>query len=163
MFSGLPVALPQKNIKTKLLVLEQFMFAVPGREMRVELKPGAFLVAAIAGVVAPSLKLAALLLASLLLHELGHAAAAGLCGAKVKAIGVDWMGTYIRRENDHRSETNLATSLSGPLVNLVIAAIAIGWLSQVNFMLAICNLIPLPHSDGARAWRAISASASSEM
>jgi Zn-dependent protease len=53
--------------------------------------------------------------------------------------------------------TNLLTSLSGPLMNLAIAAIAIGWLSQVNLILAIGNLIPLPHSDGARAWKAINA------
>lgn len=123
--------------------------------MKLEFKPGAFLVVIVVLLAAPSVKLAMLLVASLLLHEAGHAAMATVCGAKVKAIGVSWMGTYIRREDDHRRRTNLLTSLSGPLINLLIAAIAIGWLSQVNIMLAVCNLLPLPHSDGARAWKAI--------
>ena len=125
--------------------------------MRFELKPGAVLVGAVVWLAAPSLQLAALLLASLLLHEVGHAIAAGLCGAKVKAIGISWLGTYIRREDDHNPRTNLLTSLSGPLMNLAIAAIAIGWLSHMNLILALGNLIPLPRSDGARAWRAITA------
>ena len=128
--------------------------------MRLELKPGAVLVFAAVSLVAPSLKLAFLLLASLVLHEVSHAVVAALCGAKVKAIGVNWTGTYIRREDARRPRINLLISLSGPLANLAVAAIAIGWLSQVNLILALGNLLPLPHSDGARACHAISGSAS---
>jgi Zn-dependent protease len=91
-------------------------------------------------------------LAVVVLHELGHLAAAFSLGIPVKRVGVTWKGMYIVRETGP-AMANLITTLAGPLLNL---ALAIAWpvsreFALANMVFAIGNLLPLQGSDGLRA------------
>ncbi len=113
---------------------------------------------AMAGHIAEGISLGTLTVASLLLHECGHLLAARILGVKVREIGVCLSGTYIRREQARAPLDDIAISLSGPLVNSLIAAAlwsAPGmwhWLAIYNLVLLVSNLAPLPSSDGRRAY-----------
>jgi Zn-dependent protease len=94
-------------------------------------------------------------ISAVILHELSHVATARLQGLKVKRFGVTWKGPYIVREAGTWRQ-NLRVCLAGPLVNLLVAAVC--WRSAMTF--AVCNLVlggfnllPIPGSDGHRAWR----------
>jgi stage IV sporulation protein FB len=89
---------------------------------------------------------------ALILHECGHLAAALLFGVKVKKVGISRTGLYTVREAGPRL-ANLCISFSGPLVNLLLAAaFQATWprFAQVNLIVGVFNLLPFPHSDGAR-------------
>lgn len=94
-------------------------------------------------------------IAAVLLHELSHVAAARLQGLQVKRFGVSWRGPYIVREAGTWQQ-NLRVCLAGPLVNLLVGALC--WRTALTF--AVCNvvlggsnLLPIPGSDGHRAWK----------
>lgn len=112
--------------------------------------------------VTAGLLLGALTVASLLLHECGHICAAHALGVNVREIGVCLKGSYIRREKAHVPLDELAISLSGPLINALIATVlwttpGVGhWLAVYNLVLLVSNLVPLPGSDGRRAISALS-------
>ena len=89
------------------------------------------------------------------LHELSHVAMARMQGLKVKRVGVKWKGPYIVREAG-TPEQNLRVCLAGPAANLLFAFMC----SRVAPVFAFCNLVlgaynllPIPGSDGLRAWR----------
>ena len=109
------------------------------------------------GHLAAGLLLGLLTLASLLLHECGHLLAARASGVKVREFGLCLRGSYIRREPARMPFDDAAITLSGPLVNALIAAAlwtvpGVGhWLAIYNLVLATSNLVPLPGSDGRRA------------
>lgn len=109
---------------------------------------------------AAGLLLGLLTLASLLLHECGHLLAAWASGVKVREIGLCLRGSYIRREPARMPLDEAAIALSGPLVNMLIAAALWGvpgvghWLMIYNLILAASNLVPLPGTDGRRAFTA---------
>lgn len=89
---------------------------------------------------------------AMILHEGGHLAAAHVCGVKVKKVGISWVGLFIQREPGPRW-ANLLISLSGPLVNLLLAGALWGSMpgfAQANLFIGIGSLIPLPKSDGNR-------------
>ena len=89
---------------------------------------------------------------ALILHECGHIAMALLCGVKVKKVGISRIGFYTVRESGPRL-ANLCISLSGPLLNLLLAAAFQNTLpefAKVNLIIGIFNLLPIPHSDGSR-------------
>ena len=94
---------------------------------------------------------------SLLAHEAAHIGMALALGLQVKRIGVSFRGPYIVREQG-APFTNAAVALAGPLTNLLLA-LFYGDLSPqfglVNLILGGFNLLPVPHSDGRRAWAAI--------
>ncbi|MHB1937653.1 MAG: site-2 protease family protein [Acidobacteriaceae bacterium] len=106
------------------------------------------------------LLLGLLTLASLLLHECGHLLAARASGVKIREIGFCLRGSYIRREPARMPLDDAAIALSGPLVNALIAAAlwtvpGVGhWLAIYNLVLVASNLVPLPGSDGRRAFTA---------
>lgn len=113
------------------------------------------------GHAAQGLILGVLTVLSLILHECGHLMSAHLLRVKVKEIGLCLKGSYIRREQSRKPMDEAAISLSGPMVNTLMAALlwsASGmahWLAIFNLILAASNLIPLPSSDGLRAVNAV--------
>lgn len=94
--------------------------------------------------------------ATLVVHELGHAAAAA-------ALRLPWQPVLTRHgpgmkigSDDFaltRREVTL-TSAGGPVANILLAAAAIhfglGLLALLNLEFAVLNLLPFPRSDGRR-------------
>ena len=117
-------------------------------------------IGAIPASIAAGLLLGALTVASLLLHECGHILAARVQGVKVREMGLCLKGSYIRREEARRPLDDAAISLSGPLMNALIAASlwtvpGVGhWLAIYNLVLLVSNLAPVPGCDGWRAFKA---------
>jgi Zn-dependent protease len=102
------------------------------------------------------------LIASLLLHEVGHMLVATMLGVPVREFGLCLGGAYNRRAfaPSHRDEVLI--SAAGPLMNLFLV-LPFLFLPRMGLQLATCNLtlcvvnlLPLPSSDGLRilrAWR----------
>ncbi|MGH9615716.1 MAG: site-2 protease family protein [Acidobacteriaceae bacterium] len=107
------------------------------------------------------LLLGLLTLASLLLHECGHLLAARASGVDTSEIGLCLRGAYIKRKPAQGPTDEVAISLSGPLVNALIAAALWSapavwhWLAIYNLALLASNLLPLPGTDGRRAFAAL--------
>jgi Zn-dependent protease len=105
------------------------------------------------------LPLGVLLLASLLLHEVGHMGAATLLSVPVRAFGLKLGGAYTKRAHSHRRRDEILIAASGPLMNLLIVVPLIFvprvglQLAACNLVLGVVNLLPLPHSDGLRILR----------
>lgn len=97
-----------------------------------------------------------LLLASLVVHELGHLMAAQLAGVRVKAIGLCLKGAYIRRTDSRIAWTELGIAIAGPAVNLLMFLLLrnnhplLSWVGQLNLVLGISNLLPIRGLDGHR-------------
>ncbi len=94
-------------------------------------------------------------IAAIVLHEASHILMARLQGLKVKRIGITWKGPYIVREAG-TSEQNLRVCLAGPMVNLILAALCLRVapaFALCNLVLGGFNLLPIPSSDGQRAWQ----------
>ena len=94
-------------------------------------------------------------ISAVVLHELSHVAVAYAQGLKVKRVGITWKGPYIVREAGSRAQ-NLRVCLAGPLANLVLALLC--WhvalpFAMCNLVLGAFNLLPIPGSDGQRAWQ----------
>jgi Zn-dependent protease len=111
------------------------------------------------------------LLASVLLHELGHALTARRYGIGVRGITLELLGGYTEMERDAPTpKVDLLVALAGPAVSLVLGALAVvavvvlpgsGLLHQLVFQLAASNLIVAAFNslpglplDGGRALRA---------
>ena len=89
---------------------------------------------------------------AMVFHELGHIAAARICGLRIKKIGISWIGPFVLRESGPRW-ANLVISFSGPFVNLLLASAmwnSMPGFAQVNLFIGIGSLIPMPKSDGKR-------------
>jgi stage IV sporulation protein FB len=91
-------------------------------------------------------------------HELGHVLCARSLGLKIRRVGINWRGPYIVREQGNPLQ-NLAVSLAGPLMNLILAGTMIlaPWLGTqavvfglYNMVLGLYNILPVPCSDGRR-------------
>ena len=106
---------------------------------------------------------AALIVISLLIHEAGHLFAARLCGVRVKAIGFCLKGAYLRRKDSKRAGAELLIAICGPLASLLMFLILRGdlpvlhWVAQLNLVVALSNLLPIPSTDGARIVRSLAA------
>ena len=94
--------------------------------------------------------------AAILLHEVGHLTMARIAG--VRGACVSLLGFHPGCGTDAQ---NLVVALAGPVLNLVLAIFGAfsyyehgiplaGWFAMANAILGIHNLLPVPHSDGAR-------------
>jgi len=105
------------------------------------------------------LPIAALLLASLLLHEAGHMLTARLLWVPVREFGLKLGGAYTRRAYATRRRDEILIAASGPLMNLLLVVPLIfvphlgPQLATCNLLLGVINLLPLPSSDGLRILR----------
>jgi|TARA_B110000438_G_C15788820_1_gene639682 Zn-dependent protease len=103
------------------------------------------------------------LLASLLVHELGHSFAAQALGLRVKEIVITPLGGMASIEGLSRQPLNEAkVAASGPLANLVIAGLCalidheMAYLVMIiNLGIGLGNLIPIFPLDGGRILRGI--------
>lgn len=104
------------------------------------------------------LTLIALSAGSLALHEAGHAAVARVFGSPVRLV-VNRHGIGVRRRMLARRWQNVACSLAGPVVSLVLMLLfwlaGNGYLAAINAVLAFVNLLPMHESDMTHAWRAV--------
>jgi len=105
------------------------------------------------------LPLGTLLVASLLMHEVGHMIAASALGVPVREFGLRLGGAYNRRAYATCRRDEILISAAGPLMNLCVA-LPLLLLPKVGFQLAlgnlalcVVNLLPLPSSDGLRIVR----------
>ena len=110
---------------------------------------------------------------TMLIHELGHLAAARVCGVPAPELGLGWgprlfetkapgftfklhllpIGAYVRLDMRELQRRPLAQQvfvlLAGVLVNLAAALSTQGtWFSLMNYLLAATNLLPLYQQDG---------------
>ncbi len=124
----------------------------------IHIPPITFLTLALLCLIEPTPYLAQMLAAALL-HEAGHLAAIGLCGAGVKRITVLPFGIDIERKTKILPlQREFFISLSGPLVNLwTFALICLfggtpGFFAFSNLFLAVFNLLPIKSLDGGEAF-----------
>jgi membrane-associated protease RseP (regulator of RpoE activity) len=110
---------------------------------------------------------------TMLIHELGHLAAARLCRVPASELGLGWgpklldvgvggvrfklhllpLGAYVRLDMRELQTRPLGQQvfvlLAGVLVNLAAAFLTQGtWFSLMNYLLAATNLLPLYQQDG---------------
>lgn len=109
------------------------------------------------------LALGAALVASLLLHEMGHMLAAIMLRVPVREFGLCLKGAYNRRAYASRGRDEVLISAAGPLMNLLLV-LPLLYIPLIGTHLALCNLVicignllPLPSSDGMRILRTICA------
>ncbi len=108
-----------------------------------------------------ALPIGALLVSSLLLHEVGHMLAATALRVPVREFGLRMGGAYNRRALAARRRDELIISVSGPLMNLLLVVPLLfvprlgGQLALCNLLLCVVNLLPLPSSDGLRILRTL--------
>ena len=126
-----------------------------------------------AGAAALGVVTSVLLLASVLVHELAHAAAAGRSGLKVSGITLRVFGGATELEGHPRgAATELRIALAGPFATLVLFVLFFGAgqlltaapdpvvavtnnLALINGLLLAFNLIPAVPLDGGRILRAV--------
>ncbi|MFF4834994.1 site-2 protease family protein [Streptomyces sp. NPDC001315] len=124
---------------------------------------------AIAGVVD-----AALLLVSLVVHELAHALMARRAGISVRDVTLWALGGMTRMDRPTTARAAFTVAASGPLASLLLggiglgAAVAVettpgwripvvvlGWLGGTNLLLGVFNLLPAAPLDGGRLLQAL--------
>ncbi|MEM7471672.1 MAG: site-2 protease family protein [Pseudomonadota bacterium] len=110
----------------------------------------------------------AMLIGSILLHELGHAWGAMIQGIPVRRIMLHGGGGFCERAGPATAHQEELIVAMGPIVNLLIWAVgsliapvlsdptwgwAIFWLAQINLFLAVFNLLPVMPLDGGKLFR----------
>jgi Zn-dependent protease len=121
---------------------------------------------------------ALLFFASILIHELSHAAVAKARGLPVKAITLFALGGVAQIEKEASdAKTEFWIGIAGPITSLLIGILSLmlaagfgwapsatnqspwaamlGWLGVINIALAIFNMIPGFPLDGGRVLRAL--------
>jgi Zn-dependent protease len=115
--------------------------------------------------------LAGLTFASVLLHELGHSVIARRRGVPILGISLYPFGGVAKMAGMPRGPRDeIAIAIAGPIVSIALAvgfyglaqlgdpatgtAAALGYLSRINAMLGVFNLLPALPMDGGRVFRA---------
>lgn len=109
--------------------------------------------------------------ASIVAHELGHSLVAIRRGVPVNAITLFIFGGVAQLDKDSESAVDeFWIAIAGPAVSFVLAigfallsglaayeplTVGLGWLSVINLMVAVFNLIPGFPLDGGRVFRAL--------
>lgn len=115
-----------------------------------------------------ALRLLVFLYASVLAHELAHAAAGRLCGIRTTEIALGALGGLARLENPPEgTRDDLVMTAAGPLSNVLLALLAVFLTTPfeggaailrefalVNVALALFNLLPIYPLDGGRMMHA---------
>jgi Zn-dependent protease len=109
----------------------------------------------------------AVVFASVLLHELGHALVARRLGVYISGIELSFFGGAAKMVDMPRSaDHEIAIAAAGPAVSLMLGGLGLGlatalhvpelaWFGWINFVLAAFNLIPALPMDGGRILRAL--------
>lgn len=127
---------------------------------RVRISPTAVLLVAVFALMAPTVCLAAVLLAAVC-HEMGHYIALRLCGGRLEGLSVSAFGAQMRiRDRNRLSYGREALCvLAGPLVNVTLSwLMSMGgkWREEfylfagAQLVLGVFNLLPLTALDGGR-------------
>ncbi|MBR3149929.1 MAG: hypothetical protein IKF64_07145 [Eubacterium sp.] len=87
------------------------------------------------------------------LHELGHITMLYLLGGKADEITVAYYGIGLRHSELLSPCCDMVFLLSGAAVNIVLCLIGIS--KEINFSLALINLLPLYPLDGGRAFKVL--------
>jgi Zn-dependent protease len=121
---------------------------------------------------------AVLFFASIVLHELSHAAVARSRGVPVKGVTLFALGGIAQIERDAAdAKTEFWMGIVGPLTSAAIGAVCLGlalvfgwvpgtepgqpfvavlkWLGYINVLLAVFNMIPVPPLDGSNVVAAL--------
>lgn len=94
---------------------------------------------------------------AILLYELAHIAVAHALKVRIYHVGMSWRGVYIRRARAMPPQS-LAIALAGPSLTLALALLFRSIspdFALCNLLVCIANLLPLPGSDGLRAFRLV--------
>ena len=125
------------------------------KQLPIDLRPEACILAAFMVLLVP-LDLVSAFFVAAALHELGHLAAAKLCGVRVIGIRIGVVGAKIQLASmDIRAE--LICSLAGPVAGLLTVMVQ-QWfplLTVVAWIQSVCNLLPVYPLDGGRIWRCL--------
>lgn len=102
-------------------------------------------------------ELTVLLLAAVMVHELGHLAAAVAFRWQIKGVRLDRRGFGVHVVGRYRRHENVIVALAGIAANCLMGyalgmrhAPILGWLVA---SVGLIQLLPFPHSDGWRAFR----------
>ncbi|MBI2665270.1 site-2 protease family protein [Candidatus Woesearchaeota archaeon] len=114
---------------------------------------------------------AIMLFCSVLLHELSHSLVAKASNIKVESITLFFFGGVAGiSQEDLKPRSELLMSIAGPIFSLFLSVLFYSWftftsnifwiavtfyLFQLNFVLALFNLVPAYPLDGGRVFRAI--------
>ena len=123
--------------------------------MRVTVRPG-FVALLCAGAYFGSVRLLGTFLAAALCHELGHLLAARLMGRRVDRLTLSALGAELHISGVTAFWQDAVLTLSGPAVNLVLAAVCAAWsvlpvFTGANLLLGAFNLLPIRPLDGGNA------------
>ncbi|MCD8382103.1 MAG: site-2 protease family protein [Clostridiales bacterium] len=131
-----------------------------GQRLAVRATPGFWVVLALLVMTEEGYGLSLLFFAAALCHELGHLLAARAMRLPVEALTLSAMGAELRIGRGCSWPGELALTLAGPGVNLLLAlgcSRLPGEMWQlfvgVNVILACFNLLPIPPLDGGQAIR----------
>jgi len=86
----------------------------------------------------------------MVIHEIGHILAAWMVGSRIKQVGVNMLGPFVRRTPAKTPVRNAFVALAGPGINILtglvfaICGLPHAW---VALYIGALNLLPLPHSD----------------
>ena len=117
---------------------------------RVRISPTAVLLVAVFALMAPTVCLAAVLLAAVC-HEMGHYIALRLCGGRLEGLSVSAFGAQMRiRDRNRLSYGREALCvLAGPLVNVTLSWlmrllwIGIAWVTDPFLADKVCRVVTL--------------------